>query len=106
MSNKTYEPKPNTGSLFPNSYKEKDNHPDMKGKVLLGEDLIPYIEAGKEVQIAGWEKETRDGEVFYSLSVSTPYEKKEDGSKPKSTKAKKVSKPVEDDFEDEFEDDF
>ena len=49
------------GSLFKNDYKEKETHPDYKGKVMIG---------GKEMQIAGWNKEKQDGNTFISVRIS------------------------------------
>ena len=54
------------GSLFKNDYKEKETHPDYKGKVMIG---------GKEMQIAGWNKEKQDGNTFISVRISEPYVK-------------------------------
>jgi hypothetical protein len=35
-----YIPKPNTGSLFPNTRKEEDRHPDMTGNIFLSKELV------------------------------------------------------------------
>ena len=37
---KEFIPKPNTGSLFPNSRKERDDQPDMTGSIFLARDLV------------------------------------------------------------------
>ena len=42
----------NKGILFPNSYKEKENQPDMKGKLNVG---------GTEYKVAAWYNETEKG---------------------------------------------
>lgn len=48
-----------TGSLFKNSKKEKDNHPDVRGSCMID---------GKKYWISGWEKVGRDtGEIWQSL---------------------------------------
>ena len=55
-----YQRKDGDGSLFINGYKQKDSHPDMRGDLLLD---------GKEYEIAGWKKSTRNGDPWYSLKV-------------------------------------
>jgi hypothetical protein len=55
-----YQRKDGDGSLFKNGYKQKDAHPDMRGDLMLD---------GKEYEIAGWQKSTRNGEPWYSLKV-------------------------------------
>ena len=47
------------GSIFKNSYKEKDNQPDYKGS---GTTL-----SGKDVEIADWVKTAKDGQKYLSL---------------------------------------
>jgi hypothetical protein len=74
-----FEPKPNTGSLWPNEYKKQDNHPDVRGdvnidKVLL-ENLILKSKGGLvKIALAGWSKEIK-GKKVLSLTASEPYEK-------------------------------
>lgn len=58
------ETKQNTGVLFTNQ-KKADNHPDYKGKANVN---------GKEVEIAGWIKEGKNGK-YLSLSFKEPYVK-------------------------------
>ena len=58
--------KSGTGSLFPNQFKNKENHPDYTGKIVLSKDY----KAGEEVKIAGWKKTSING-VFLSLSENT-----------------------------------
>jgi hypothetical protein len=56
----TYVPKPNTFTLFVNE-KKSNNSPDMTGT---------FIDAsGKEMRIAAWKKEGKNGE-FYSGQIS------------------------------------
>jgi hypothetical protein len=58
-----YEPKDNTGALFPNSYKEPgDNKPDYKGTMLVN---------GEEFEIAGWVKPGKNGD-FISMKIQQP----------------------------------
>lgn len=54
MSN--FIPQPNTGSIFPNTRKEEDRHPDMTGNIFLTKELLKErlesTEDGQLVQIA------------------------------------------------------
>ncbi len=60
----SYEHKPNTGTLFPNTKKTADNQPDYKGKIKVGE---------QEYDIAGWLKDGANGK-FLSLKISEPFQ--------------------------------
>lgn len=69
----------NSGSISKNTRKEKDSHPDIKGKATIG---------GVEYWVDGWQKEGENGK-WYSLSF-----------KPKDAQAapaKKSSAPADDD---------
>lgn len=61
-----FELKDNTGSLFKNDKKEKDNQPDWKGTVKIN---------GVEYYLYGWDKLTKAGDDWISLSakVKTPF---------------------------------
>jgi hypothetical protein len=64
-----------TGTLGENSYKERDNQPDVTGKLdAMSAEVIAAIAAGKQVRLAGWLKEGRDGK-FLSLKVSVMRER-------------------------------
>ncbi len=63
---------PGFGSLFRNSYKEKEKQPDHKGS-----GCCPHCE--KQFDISAWVKEGRNGK-FFSLAFQEPYKKPE--SKP------------------------
>ena len=63
-----FEEKPNTGVLFPNNRKEKDSHPDYRGKANY---------KGIEFEIAGWKKTSQNGQPRISLSLKEPYRKPE-----------------------------
>lgn len=62
-----YEHKDNTGTLGRNTKKEKDTHPDSKGKALIG---------GKWYWISGWTKTGPDGSKFSSLAFTLQDEQK------------------------------
>lgn len=53
------------GALFTNNYKDKDTHPDYKGR---GE----YPD-GKPFEIAGWTKKDKNGNDYISFVISEPY---------------------------------
>ena len=54
-----YEIKENSGSMFVNTKKEKDTHPDRNGTALIG---------GVEYYVSGWIKETKSGDKWLSLA--------------------------------------
>ena len=67
-----------SGGLFRNKYKEKESHPDHKGKC-----TVECYKCGEELQldIAAWIKEGANGK-FFSLSVQEAYKKDEGMSQP------------------------
>lgn len=85
-----YQKKDGDGSLFNNGYKQKDSHPDMRGDLLLD---------GKEWEIAGWKKSTRNGEPWYSLKVQPKRAKPEAG---KAATAQDYAKAKGGDFNDDI----
>lgn len=54
-----------TGALFANKHRSADNHPVMKGYVVVN---------GVEFELAGWSKQTRAGDKMLSLKVSEAHE--------------------------------
>lgn len=73
-----YEPKPNTGTLWPND-KKSPNHPDVKGDIHLDRELLTTLmekhpDGLIKVSIAGWKKEI-NGKKVLSISGSEPYVK-------------------------------
>lgn len=60
-----YQKKDGDGALFQNR-KQKDSHPDVRGDFLLD---------GKEYEIAGWQKSTRNGDPWWSLKVQPKRQK-------------------------------
>jgi len=54
-----YEQRDNSGSLFKNDRKEKENHPDYKGSCMVG---------GVEMWMSAWLKTGANGTKFMSFS--------------------------------------
>lgn len=57
-----YESKNNSGALFLNDRKQKDTQPDWTG---TWKD-----ESGKEFFLSAWEKTSKNGNKFFSLSAT------------------------------------
>lgn len=72
-----YQQRDNSGSLFINQRKEKEQHPDFTGKIKIGADLLDKIKEGQELQISGWKKKTKNGDIWLSLSVQAVRKKEE-----------------------------
>lgn len=73
-----YEQKPGQGTLWRNTFKTADNHPDAKGTIMAHRD----IREGEVLDLAAWTKTKHDGEKFQSLKMSDKREKKSQAPKP------------------------
>ena len=62
-----------TGSLWNNAYKERDNQPDMTGKLVIDD---------KTYQVAGWKNQTKNGAEYIKISVSDDEPQRRPESKP------------------------
>jgi len=83
-----YVPKPNTGTLWPNQYKKADNHPNIRGDLLIERGLLKLLmekhttpEGMVKVAIAGWHGNTKGQETVY-LVASEPYVPKPKAAEP------------------------
>lgn len=72
MSNQAYD-NTNRGAIFKNDRKEKDTHPDYRGKINVD---------GVDKEISLWVKESKDGKKFFSASISEPYVKPDNATPP------------------------
>jgi hypothetical protein len=70
-----YEQRDNSGSLFKNTYKQRDNQPDYTGNGMID---------GVEYKISSWVKEGQRGK-FFSLSFTPKDETGERASAPAKT---------------------
>ena len=61
-----YERKDNTGSLFPNKFKEEDKHPDYTGELMI---------EGKLYEQAGWINTDKNGKKYMSFAYNKPKSK-------------------------------
>lgn len=68
-----YEQRDNTASLFRNTKKEQDTHPDLTGSAKI---------EGREYWVSGWSKRTKDGDKWMSIAF-----------KPKDAKPASAPKP-------------
>lgn len=68
-----FELKDGQGSLFKNTKKQKENHPDYQGECKVG---------GVKYRISGWKKKSAKGTDWLSLSVQPDRagEKHDDGT--------------------------
>jgi len=95
-----YEQRDNSGSLFKNTYKQRDNQPDYTGNGIVD---------GTEYRVSAWVKEGAKGK-FFSLSFTPKEESGESATastKPSSpsktmTKAPVKREVIEDEIDDEI----
>ncbi len=64
-----YEQRDNSGALFRNERKEKENHPDYQGNAMIG---------GVEYYISAWVKDGKKGK-FFSFSFKPKDESRQQG---------------------------
>ena len=79
-----FEPKPNTGSLFKNTFKkEGDKQPTLRGDIFLDKTfLINMMDISKgplvKLQISAWSGESDKVGKYLTLNISEPYVKAEE----------------------------
>jgi hypothetical protein len=81
----SYVPKPNTGTLWTNTKKTSENHPDIRGDIFIDRALLKSALSKEEelvkLSISGWNK-TLGGYEAISVNVSEPWVKTEKPKKP------------------------
>lgn len=70
----------NRGAIFKNDSKQKETHPDYRGKINWG---------GTEIEVSMWVKKSKEGKSYFSVSLQEPYKKMENTSD-KITKAQEL----------------
>ena len=81
-----FEPKANTGVLWPNEKRSSDSHPNMRGDIYLDLNLLKAEWAKAQngllkITIAGWNKELA-GKSVISMAASAPYVKPVESAPP------------------------
>lgn len=75
--------KANSGSLYNNSYKTKEDQPDFTGTLLLEvsllEEMIRSTEVGEfvKVSLSGWKAKLPSGDSVVNLRAKKPWVKEE-----------------------------
>lgn len=75
--------KANSGSLYNNSYKTKEDQPDFTGTLLLEvsllEEMIRSTEVGEfvKVSLSGWKSKLPSGDSVVNLRAKKPWVKEE-----------------------------
>lgn len=70
-----FEIRENSGSLFKNDKKEKDTHPNAKGKAMID---------GRLYYVSAWSKKDRNGSQWQSLSFTPADKEQPQGNAPRS----------------------
>jgi uncharacterized protein (DUF736 family) len=94
-----YQQKPNTGTLFQNTSKQSDKHPDRRGQIHLSREFLEkMLEQDGELvvmDISAWENTSAKGVEYLGLSIQAPYVKP-NKSEPKPKPQEQP--PLDDDF--------
>jgi hypothetical protein len=81
---------PNSGAFFKNTRATNPKAPQWEGDIEMDADvlraLVANAKAGKPIKLrlAGWVKETKNGDEFISMKGSIPQEKKVEEKKASS----------------------
>ena len=95
--------KSNSGSLYNNKHKNKDDQPDFTGNLHLEasflKEMIEATEVGElvVVSVSGWKSTMPSGDPVINLRVKKPWKKEDPKPEPKVEKPK-VEEPLDDDL--------
>ena len=84
---------PNSGALFPNNRATNPKAPAWQGDIEFDADLLRSLvataKAGKpiKVRLAGWVRQTKNGDDFISLNGSIPQERQAEAPRPQPRQA-------------------
>lgn len=87
----TYQQKPNTGTLFHNTSKQSDKHPDRRGQIHLSREFLEKMmqQEGELIvmDISAYDNISAKGVEWLSLGIQAPYVKQaKPEPKPEPTK--------------------
>lgn len=85
-------PNPGFGIMFEKDSDGNPKAPAFTGEIALTDELIDVFKKDGSLSIAAWERETSNGKLFLSLSLSKVF-------KPKDDKKKRNRKLIDDDFD-------
>lgn len=74
-----YQPKPNSGSIFNNTRKQSEKHPDRTGNGVI---CCPNCQHTYDVWLNGWLRTTKTGEHYLSLSFRPKTQPGDGGATP------------------------
>ena len=100
----SYQQKPNTGTLFHNTGKQSDKHPDRRGQIHLSREFLEkMLEQDSELvvmDISAWENTSAKGVEYLGLSIQAPYIKP---AKPEPKPEPKPKPQEQEDLDDDLE---
>lgn len=77
--NLTYQPKPNQGAIFLDQKRENPDAPNLRGDLYLDRqllaDLLEQPDELVKVQIASWERVSKNNHKYFTLLASKPFVK-------------------------------
>ena len=72
-----YNPKPNSGYLWPNPKKMSDKHPDFRGNSVIDKQLLKDLLAKDEdpvpIEVSAWDSVGNQGQRYFYLRFSEPF---------------------------------
>jgi uncharacterized protein (DUF736 family) len=78
---------PNSGALFHQSVKKNPKAPDYSGDIDIDLAALGLGNGKHKLRLAGWKKQSKNGNTFLSLKVSVPQERTNGGYAPRTAPA-------------------